>query len=61
MRPVLVDGFLLYQNPTNRERLDVRLFLDSATMSPRSDDSTDPDTDLKHEFWKTEDHFERMV
>ena len=26
MRPVLVDGFLLYQNPTNRERLDVRLF-----------------------------------
>ena len=52
MRLVLVNGSLLYQNRRTESGLTWGSFLDSATMSPRSDDSIDPDTDLKHENWK---------
>jgi nicotinamide/nicotinate riboside kinase len=64
MQIVLVDGFLLYYDPTIRSKLDTRLFfrLSHAVAKERRftrqgyGPSTKPD-----EFWKTEDYFEKGV
>jgi nicotinamide/nicotinate riboside kinase len=61
---VLVDGFLLYQNPAIRERLDVKLFfrLSYKVAKERRFTRQGYGSGAKpDEFWKTEDYFEKMV
>ncbi|KAE8445892.1 hypothetical protein EG329_012671 [Mollisiaceae sp. DMI_Dod_QoI] len=47
---IIVDGFLLYQNPIIRARLRKEAFRQGYGIEAKSD-----------EFWKTEDYFEKMV
>lgn len=61
---VFVDGFLLYQNPIIRERLDVKLFfrLSYKVAKERRFTRQGYGPEAKpDEFWKTENYFEKMV
>ncbi|KAJ5765692.1 nicotinamide riboside kinase 1 [Penicillium odoratum] len=61
---VFVDGFLLYHEPSIRNRLDLRLFLRLSHASAKQRRFTRPGygSEAKSgEFWKTEDYFEKMV
>jgi nicotinamide/nicotinate riboside kinase len=61
---VFVDGFLLNQNRTMRERLDVKLFfgLSYKITKDRRFTRQGYGSEAKpDEFWKTEDYFEKMV
>ena len=63
-RLVFVDGFLLYQNPEIRKRLDLLLFFRLSRGVAKKRRFTRPGygPDAKPgEFWKTEDYFEKMV
>ncbi|KAJ5923269.1 nicotinamide riboside kinase 1 [Penicillium verhagenii] len=61
---VFVDGFLLYHEPSIRDRLDLRLFLrlSHETAKKRRFTRQGYGSEASHEeFWKTEDYFEKMV
>ena len=64
MRLVFVDGYLLYNNPTIRQMLDVKLFfrLSHKVAKERRFTRQGYGPEAKEgEFWKTEDYFEKMV
>jgi nicotinamide/nicotinate riboside kinase len=63
-RLVFVDGFLLYQNPEIRKRLDLRSFFRLSHKVAKERRFTRPGYGFEAkpgEFWKTEDYFEKMV
>lgn len=65
-RPIgLVDGILLYQNPTIRELLDVKLLLRASKEKSRMRHFEKPENKATDGggkfFWKTQDYFDRMV
>lgn len=64
LKLVLADGFLLYQNSSSRERLDVKLFfrLSHGVAKERRFTRQGYRSEAKpDEVWKTEDYFEKMV
>ena len=61
---VILDGFLLFQNPEIRKRLDLKLFfrLSHDVAKARRFSRQGYGAEAKpEEFWKTEDYFENMV
>lgn len=63
-RIVLVDGFLLYQNPLIRSKLDIRLFFRLSYEVAKQRMCTRPGYGAgakPNESWKAEDYFDKMV
>ena len=65
-RPIgIVDGFLLYHNPTIRKLLDVKILLraskeKSKTLRFKRPDYTGPNVEDEF-FWRTPEYFEKVV
>lgn len=64
VRMVIIEGFMLYNVPEIRERLDVRLFVRLSHGESKRRRMSRPNygAEAKEgEFWKTEEYFEKMV
>lgn len=63
-RMVIIEGFMLYNIPEIRDRLDCRLFVRLSHKEAKHRRMTRPQYGIEAkegEFWKTEDYFEEMV